>query len=495
MTQATATIADGSVVLAPDDRVARVRLGRLGLYPSARVRILGWYAGLLLVALAGALILQSAILQAQLESEVDRDIALEVDQLRMVIDERDPTTGALVHTGIADVFDTFLSRAVMAEGEAIFTLVGGRPYKSTVTPVQLLDDATLAAAWAAATESTSGELETSAGPVRWAAIPLLGDDRVSGTFVVANFLAGERAEIDAALRVGAVVFLAVGLVATGMAWFVAGRVLRPIRLLTETASGIGESDWSRRISIDGDDEVAHLARTFNAMLDRLETAYRTQRRFIDDAGHELATPITIIRGHLEVMGDDPAERAEAMAVVGDELDRMSRMVDELLVLARSGQPDFIVPRPMDLDDLTTELVRKADALSERRWTVDASATGVVVADRQRLVQAVMNLVRNAIAYTPPGTLLAIGTASGRSTVRIWVRDEGPGIAEADQARIFERFARGTSGSRRTDGTGLGLSIADAIASAHGGILTLDSAPGKGSTFTIEIPVEPASPDA
>jgi signal transduction histidine kinase len=459
-------------------------------HPSARLRILAWYAGLLAVALATALVLQSALLRAQLDAEVGRDMALQVDQLQLVIDERDPATGAPMRTGVADVFDTLLSRVVLQEGAAVFTLVDGQPYKSTVAPVQLLEDPALVATWASSTATTEGELETTEGPVRWMAVPMLDGERVAGTFVVANFLAGERAEIDDAVRTGLLVFLGVAALATIAAWLIAGRILRPIRLLTETAQGIGEADWSRRIDVQGDDDVAELARTFNAMLDRLETAYSTQRRFIDDAGHELATPITIIRGHLEVMGDDPAERAESMAIVLDELDRMSRMVDDLLVLARSAQPDFIQPTPVDVGDLTTELQRKADALSDRPWSVETAAEGTVMVDRQRLVQAVMNLCRNAIAYTPPGTRLALATELDERALRISVHDEGPGIAEADRDRIFERFARGSGGARRSEGTGLGLAIVDAIATAHGGQLELESLAGAGATFRLVVPAQP-----
>jgi signal transduction histidine kinase len=458
--------------------------------PSARLRILAWYAGLLAVALATALILQSTLLHAQLDAEVDQGMAREVEELRFVIEERDPATGLRLRTGVDDAFDTHLARAVLLEGAALFTLVDGRPYKSTVAPVQLLERPELVAAWAAATTTTTGEVDTEEGAVRWMAVPLLDGERVDGTFIVANFLAGERAEIDEAVRVGTMVFLGVAILATIVAWLLAGRILRPIRLLTETAHGIGEDDWSRRIEVDGNDDVAELARTFNAMLDRLETAYSTQRRFIDDAGHELATPITIIRGHLETMTDDPADRAASMAIVLDELDRMSRMVDDLLVLARSQQPDFIVPGPVDLADLTTELVRKAEALSDRPWRVDARVAGMVLVDRQRIVQAVMNLARNAIAYTPPGTTLAIGTTHDGRILRLWVRDEGPGIAEAERTRILERFARGSGGTRRSDGTGLGLSIVEAIAVAHGGALELDSTVGQGSTFTLAIPAGP-----
>ena len=139
------------------------------------------------------------------------------------------------------------------------------------------------------------------------------------------------------------------------------------------------------------------------MLDRLEEAFASQKAFISDAGHELRTPITIIRGHLDVMGDDPEERRETLELVGDELDRMGRLVNDLLLLAKASRPDFLQPETIDLDDLTRELFAKASALAparlatRRRW-----ARGRIVADRQRLTQAMMNLSQNAVTHTARG---------------------------------------------------------------------------------------------
>jgi signal transduction histidine kinase len=278
------------------------------------------------------------------------------------------------------------------------------------------------------------------------------------------------------------------------AWIAAGRVLRPVRLLTAAAREIDDRTWSERIPVEGDDEVAELARTFNDMLDRLEEAFSTQRRFIDDAGHELRTPITIIRGHLELLGDDAAERRETTALVMDELDRMARIVDDLLVLAKAEQPDFIDRHPLDVAELTEELAAKASALGDRGWRLESLARVVVDADRQRLTQAVMNLARNAAEHTPAGTPVHLGSRADPGEVRLWVRDEGPGIAEADQAWIFERFARGGAGRRRTEGAGLGLAIVRAIAEAHGGRVELESAPGNGSTFAIVLPAAHDRPE-
>jgi signal transduction histidine kinase len=457
--------------------------------PSARVRILGWYVVLLGLAMTGALVLQFAVLRSQLDEEVDRSLTQEVDELRQLSVGRDPETGQPFGDDAAAIFDTFLRRNIPHEGEAVFTLVDGQPYHSSVTPLQLLEDEDLVGIWAGLTDSRGGELETAAGPVRWLAVPLIvDDDEPLGTFVVANFLAGERAEVDQAIRVAGFVFGTTFVLASLAAWIAAGRVLRPVRFLTETARSVDDTTWSDRIPVEGDDEIAELARTFNEMLDRLEAAFATQRRFIDDAGHELRTPITIVRGHLELLGDDAAERDETKALVIDELDRMARIVDDLLVLAKAEQPDFIDRHPIDLADLTEEVAAKSAAFGDRGWQVESVARVVIEADRQRLIQALVNLARNAAEHTPPGTPVRLGSRLDGDEVRIWVRDEGPGIPESEQARIFERFSRGATGRRRTDGSGLGLAIARAIAEAHGGRIELDSTPGEGSTFTLVLPV-------
>jgi signal transduction histidine kinase len=308
-------------------------------------------------------------------------------------------------------------------------------------------------------------------------------------FVVAIFMDPEFAEIDRVLQSGGIVFVSVFVVASGVAWFAAGRILRPVRLLTETANSISESNWTQRIPVTGTDEIAGLTRTFNAMLDRLQESFTTQRRFLDDAGHELRTPITIIRGHLEVMGEDPEEREEVKLLVLDELERMSRIVDDLLLLARAEQAGFLVVRPLDVSELTDEIVTKASAMSsEREWRLQEKAFVVVRADRHRLTQALMNLVRNAIEHSPEDSRITIGSRDAGDWVHFWVRDEGEGIPPDERERIFDRFVRGKVGHGPTDGAGLGLSIVKAIVESHGGSVRVSSRLGAGSTFTLTIPV-------
>jgi len=464
---------------------------RFRLRPGFRVRVLGFSAELLASAAVVGLVVQRAVLLERHDRQVATSLRQERRELESLAGGRDPATGERFAGDARAVFDTFLERNVALEGEVYLTFFGDEPYRSTPAPVRLDRDPELVDRWASLTRAERGHLDTEAGPVEYLAVPLRAEGETVGVFVVANFVQGEREEIEAGVRVEAVVAGVVLLVAIGAAWVIAGRLLRPVRELTESARAITETDLTRRIPVHGDDEIAELARTFNEMLDRLAGAFAAQRAFVDDAGHELRTPITIVRGHLELMDDDPEDRERTLRLVTDELDRMTRIVEDLLVLAKAEQPDFVQPEPVELNDLTTALLAKARALGDRSWHLDASAEGLVEGDPQRLTQAVLNLARNAVEHTEPGDEIALGSARRNGEVRLWVRDVGPGIDRADRARIFERFARGGDGPRRSEGAGLGLPIAQAVAEGHGGRVELDSAPGAGATFTLVLPVDAA----
>jgi signal transduction histidine kinase len=215
---------------------------------------------------------------------------------------------------------------------------------------------------------------------------------------------------------------------------------------------------------------------------------------VSDASHELRTPITIVRGHLELLGDDPEERRETIPMLTDELDRMSRFVDDLLLLAKAELDDFLHLDRLELGALTDELVDKAAALGDRTWELEGRGEAVIVADRHRLTQAVMGFAQNAVQHTGDGDPIWIGTAVRGEDALLWVRDSGPGIPFADQERVFERFARAGT-ARRSAGAGLGLAIARAIAEAHGGRVELSSRPGAGAMFTVVVPVGGPAPGA
>ena len=167
---------------------------------------------------------------------------------------------------------------------------------------------------------------------------------------------------------------------------------------------------------------------------------------------------------------------------------MSRMVDELILLAKAERPDFLRTEVVDVAPLTAGLLDKAGALAPREWSIDGQGRGKIVADRQRLTEALMQLAQNAVAHTDEGETIALGSSLDGAEARFWVRDEGPGIAAADQATIFERFERRGPRSKG-GGFGLGLSIVRAIAEAHGGRVELESEVGGGALFTVVVPVE------
>jgi signal transduction histidine kinase len=203
--------------------------------------------------------------------------------------------------------------------------------------------------------------------------------------------------------------------------------------------------------------------------------------------------ITIIRGHLEVMGDDAEDRRETLELVSDELDRMARIVDDLLVMAKAEQAGVLHTEVTEVSDLTADVLGTARSLGDRAWQLDGAAAGLAVLDRHRITQAALNLARNALEHIPAGTPVGLGTAWDGDDLRLWVRDEGPGIAGRDRDRIFERFARG-HGGRCSEGAGLGLAIVSSVARAHGGRVELQSVPGEGTRFTIVVPGARAEPE-
>ena len=300
------------------------------------------------------------------------------------------------------------------------------------------------------------------------------------------------------MQIVAAVAAGVLLLGTILAFSISGRVLAPLRELRDAARSVSGTHMDRRIQVEGDDEIAELAGAFNRMLDRLAVAFSSQREFIRDVSHELRTPIAVSRGHLELLAEghitDEEARREAIALVTGELDRTSRFVDDLLLLAKAESPDFLQLETVPLGELADELVAKASATADRRWQIDSASPRSIVADRQRITQAVMNLAQNAVAHTAMGDEIGIGAAVDSDEAVIWVRDTGVGIPASEQRRIFSRFSRGVHSRGRYEGTGIGLAIVRAIAEAHGGRVRVTSRPGEGARFEILLPIEQDAPE-
>jgi two-component system, OmpR family, sensor kinase len=478
------------------DRRVRDWLSTAG---SARSRILVAYVVLLALAAALGLFGFRHALLLRLDDEVDDAMRQEVLELdRLLTDGTDPRTSR-PFANLDALFDVYFARNVPSRDEAFLGFVEGELTHSTTLarfPLDRLPGETVGD-WEQLGSRSPGEegrangrMQTELGEAYFRASRIRFQDDI-GSFVVTILPAEERDEIGDLLTYGGAATLGVLLIASACAWLIAGRVLRPVRLLTETAQSISQSDLTNRIEVRGAGEAADMARSFNAMLDRLEAVFRSQREFVQDTNHELRDPLTIVRGHLELLEEDPDERQRSVRLVLDELDRMGRIVDDLQLLAEVDQPGFLRVEWIDAGVFAEELISKARALASRRWTLEHSGQGTFLADRHRLTEAVMNLAHNAVQHTAEDDTVAIGMLVSEDEVRMSVRDTGTGISVTDQSQIFERFTRGTGAHLRYRGGGLGLAIVKAVAEAHGGRVDLDSRLGEGSTFTIVVPRPPS----
>ena len=285
------------------------------------------------------------------------------------------------------------------------------------------------------------------------------------------------------------------LLAGGGGFWLASAGLRPITKMAMRASQIPLTGVEDLGETDRADELGQLARAFNGLVARLRTALRTQQQFMADASHELRTPVSVVRAASEVAlsreARDESEYRESLAIVGDQARRLSRLVDNMLVLARADAGGYPL-RPADvyIDEIVGECSLALRVLTtERQVTIHAAAAPEMPArgDEDLLRQLIMNVLQNAVQHTPPGGTVSVELSRDDEGIAIRVTDTGRGIPPADQTRIFDRFVQ-LDDSRRGAGSGLGLPIARWIAESHGGTLALEQSGPSGSTFRITLPV-------
>jgi two-component system, OmpR family, sensor kinase len=298
---------------------------------------------------------------------------------------------------------------------------------------------------------------------------------------------------DLILLLGIPLGLFVALVA---GWWIARAALRPIERISRTVQAVGESrDLSRRIRFVGpNDEVGRLAQTFDGMMGRLERAFETQKRFVADASHELRTPLTAIRGNADLMAfAPPEERDLCLAAIRREAERMTRLVGDLLLLAEADvETQPLQCKSVDLDEILLEVHHSATVLADGKVSVvlEHADPVTLTVDPDRIQQLLLNLIDNAVKFTPPGGIVTLSLRAQETGVVMEVSDSGVGIAPDAQRSIFERFFR-VEESRTTRGSGLGLAICAWIVSAHGGTISVRSQPGMGSTFAVWLPYSTA----
>jgi two-component system sensor histidine kinase BaeS len=286
-----------------------------------------------------------------------------------------------------------------------------------------------------------------------------------------------------------VIAAAVGAALAALAAFLlAGAVTRPIRRVAQASRRLAAGERPSPVPVEGSTELASLASAFNQMADDLERAKDAERSFLLSVSHELKTPLAAIRGHGEALLDGVIELPKGAGVVVQEAKRLERLVRDLLDLGRLNQRSFAVSlQPVDLAELVEEALHRHEAEAERlgiSLVADASGPAPATADPDRVLQVLSNLIENALRSTPAGGEIALGAAAGSLTIA----DTGPGLAPDDLSRAFERFfLYRRYAQNRAVGTGLGLAIVKELTEAMGGSVTVESTPGRGTSFVVRLP--------
>ena len=314
-------------------------------------------------------------------------------------------------------------------------------------------------------------------------------------------LASNLAVVDATLRALVTVLLVGSVIAIALAaligWLSTKRALAPLEAVTQTALQITRADdLSRRISYQGppEDEVGQLIIAFNQTLARLENLFHTQRRFVADVGHELRTPLTVIKGNVDLMRRMGCSDDESLVGIETEVDRLTRLVGDLLLLAQAESGKLPLDRrPVELDSIVLESLQQMQVLARDKLQLRLGEFDqvLVCGDQDRLKQVLVNLIGNAIKYTPSGGEVVVGLGKVGKQAKLTVHDTGAGIPKEDLPHVFERFYRGEKSrtrSRDGKGFGLGLSIAYWIVRNHGGRIEVDSQKDHGTTFIVWLPL-------
>jgi heavy metal sensor kinase len=337
-------------------------------------------------------------------------------------------------------------------------------------------------------------------PLRLVTMPITEDGRMMGIVQVGSSLEGVEDALHQLLFILLIAVPTALLFASAGGLFLANKVLRPVDEITQIARRIGSGDLSQRIRIKRvNDELGRLAATFNEMIAKLEESFRRVKHFTADASHELKTPLTILRGEVEVGLKKKRTLKEYQRILNsnlEETNRMSRIVDDLLTLSRADMGELTMKREeVELSSLAREVWDDLQILAQERGVLlkfmDDGFTKVE-GDPLFLRQLILNITENGLKYTPAGGEVELKVKGDRDqgVAKICVSDTGVGIAPKDRKRVFNRFFRADKArSRETGGTGLGLSICQWIAQAHEGQIAVKSKVGKGSTFTVTLPLQ------
>ncbi|HLH74717.1 MAG TPA: heavy metal sensor histidine kinase, partial [Chloroflexota bacterium] len=449
-----------------------------------------WYVALLtiiLVVFSAFLVLN---LSRNLHAELDRSLVGEAQRSMATLDVQDGQPSLNEET---EAPGTGVAITIYDRGGTI--PMAGLRHPPFVLPATLLAEAAQGHQLFATAQGTDG--------AKWRvlAMPAVDNGQIIGVLVVARTEQEVTTALDQLVLLIAVAIPLTLLLAVVGGIFLAGRALNPIARITRTAEHLGAEDLSYRLSFaHADDEVGRLAATFDRMLDRLDRAFQRQRTFTADASHELRTPLALLISQADLALErsrTAAEYRRALSSIRDDAQAMHRLLSDLLTLARAdAHQEELDCEPLDLRDLANEVVTALDPLARSRQLTlkfDSTDSVVVRGDQTRLAQLLVNLVDNGLKYTPAGGIVSIAVRRQGDYAHVEVTDTGVGIPPEHLPHLFERFYRvDKARSRATGGTGLGLAISRWIAETHGGTISVASEPGRGSTFTVTLPVLTAS---
>ena len=483
-------------------RALRDRLARTGL----RWRLAGWMVLVVLLCTGISFVAVYRGTGTQVRGQIDKELAGDAGDLSHDLARAHATTPKRAARAAA----TYVrDQSFAASSTVLFVLIPGEP-TSTNRP-ELFSDGAPDNGETTAEQSQENDLSrrllTTPDGYATLALPDIGDLRVlkrslkSPGGPVLTIGVGEplssvkhaQAGVARAFILAGILALAGALLAS---YLIGTRVSQPLRRVAAVAARVDAGDLHPRIHDSGrqGSEVRVLAEAFNHMLDRLTAAFASQRAFIADASHELRTPLTVIRGQLEVLAaqqeHSPREVRRVEQLVQAEIARMARLVDDLLLLARSEETQFLRVEPIELAGFIAELWDGASLIANRRFEFGPVPEGTLRADPDRLAQALRNLIENAIAHTAEDRglvhLTVVAQPGGR--VRFTIEDDGPGVDAAQRELVFDRLHRTDDArDRSSGGAGLGLAIVRAIAEAHGGTVVLGESPEGGARLDLNLP--------
>ncbi len=487
--------------------------------PGIRMQLTLWYTGVSAVLLLLFVVAVYSSLQSSLSTSLDTALQMRSQQIAEGITKQNGqlvvenivhelpelnATAALIDSFDSDSSDVSADNPNQTQGVSyqsstfirIFDASGKVVYSTTAfatlkPPSVSVTDPLHSQPWRGTLIGTDGQ------EIRLYSTMLLDRTQLFGVVQVGQSLSDLKnrlQDITLALALSTPIVL---LFSAALCYWLAGRAFRPIHLLAYTAREIEATDLHRRVSVPrAHDEVRELATIFNQMIERLEFSFAQQHRFVADASHELRTPVAVIRSITDVALSLPSEPEEYVKVLQDvnaEAERLGQLISSLLTLARADESQVHFDADeVRLDLLTADVVESMEPLAAERQL--ALCTGplqevTVTGDAARLIQVIMSLVDNAITYTNPGGRITLSLRSQQEWACLSVNDTGIGISPKDKEHIFERFYRADPArSRAAGGSGLGLAIVDWIIRAHHGTIAVESLPGKGSTFTVRLPL-------